>query len=89
MQKIQLHGVAFQIPYIYFKVILTLIIALDVMRKSVALSVTWRILSPASPVRRKLSSSDKDLKSQNRSVYVSKNVQNGQIVKTIYYQITV
>ncbi len=41
---------------------LTLIIALEVMRNSVALSVTWRILSPASPVKRKLSSSDKDLK---------------------------
>lgn len=36
--------------------------ALEVMRKSVALSVTWRILSLASPVRRRLSSSDKDLK---------------------------
>lgn len=40
--------------------------ALDVMRKSVALSVTWRILSPASPVRRKLSSSDKDLKKHQK-----------------------
>lgn len=41
---------------------LTLIIALEVIRNSVALSVTCRIFSPASPVRRKLSSSDKDLR---------------------------
>lgn len=40
---------------------LTLIMALEVIRNRVALSVTWRIFSPASPVRRKLSSSDKDL----------------------------
>lgn len=46
---------------------LTLIMALDVIRNSVALSVTCRILSPASPPRRTPSSSDKDLRKYMRA----------------------